>query len=94
VRRKAGNTREEIKRDALLPDAHDHPLRFLIGGDHLALLFSQRNNLRKFQSAWLMHTSPCKGRWLLENAFVRKGIAVAGPKASGQIASERRDFCE
>jgi len=54
-----------------------------------------------------MHTSPCKGRWWLENAFVRKGIAVAGPKdvqqfgeerldilhdASGQIASERRDF--
>ena len=55
-----------------------------------------------------MHTSPCKGRWLLENGFVRKGIAVVGPKdvhpqfgeepldvlhdASGQIASERRDL--
>ena len=45
---KAGNTREEIKRDTLLSDAHDHPLRLLIGGDHLALLFSQRNNLRNF----------------------------------------------
>jgi hypothetical protein len=35
VRRKAGKPREEVNRDALLPYAHDHPLRFLIGGDHL-----------------------------------------------------------
>jgi hypothetical protein len=35
VRRKAGKPRQEVNRDALLPYAHDHPLRFLISGDDL-----------------------------------------------------------
>ena len=48
VWRKAGDTREEVERDTLLSDRYDHPLRFLIGGDHLAFLFSQGNNFRNF----------------------------------------------
>jgi hypothetical protein len=48
VWREAGNTGEQVKRDTLLSDAHDYPLRLLIDGDYLALLFSQRNNFRNF----------------------------------------------
>jgi hypothetical protein len=45
---KVGYTREQVKRDALCSDADEDPLGFLIGGDHLAFLFSQGNNFRNF----------------------------------------------
>jgi hypothetical protein len=48
VWRKASNPREKVKRDALLSDPYDDPLRFLIVGDHLALLFSHGNNFWNF----------------------------------------------
>ena len=39
---------KEVKRDAPSSNAHDDPLRFLIGGDHLGFLFSQGNDFRNF----------------------------------------------
>ena len=48
MRRQVGDTAEEVKGEALAPDAQDNALGFLVPGDRLPFVFANWNNFRWF----------------------------------------------